>query len=127
MIKQIRKIKPIVIAFFVIAVLLLSFNSISNKHYHKLANGEVISHSHPYHKSNSHSPFQEHSHSNTELIFLSTISNSVFIIFFIISVIIIIKFEFKRITVKQFITHTNTNFFKKNIYRGPPLNLVIGN
>ncbi len=120
MIKQIRKIKPIVIAFFVIAVLLFSFNSISNKHYHKLENGEVICHSHPYQKSNSQSPFQKHSHSKSELIFLSNISNSVFTIIFIISVIIVIKIEFKRITIKQFITHTNTNFYKRNIYRGPP-------
>jgi len=122
MIKLIRKIKPIVIAFFISAIIMLGFNSISNKHYHKLANGEVICHSHPYHKSNGHSPFQKHSHSNSELIFLSGLSNSVFIIIFIISAISIIKVEYKKINVKQNVGYTNTNFFKRNIYRGPPLN-----
>ncbi len=57
------------------AVLFLFYNQKTNTHYHILDNGQVIEHSHPYKNSATPgSPYQEHEHSSSELIFLSLLS-----------------------------------------------------
>lgn len=42
-------------------------------HSHKMDNGMVIFHSHPYNKSNDTQPFKSHLHSDAELVFLENL------------------------------------------------------
>jgi len=59
------------------AVIWLFTNTLINKHYHYLSDGQVVSHAHPYNKStNKGTPFKSHHHSKTQLVFLSIIDKS---------------------------------------------------
>jgi hypothetical protein len=68
-------------------LLLFFFNRVANWHYHILPNGLVIEHSHPYSSStNSKSPYQNHSHTDFEIIVLSiitTLSGFLLVLFFL--------------------------------------------
>ncbi|MFC2137642.1 hypothetical protein ACFLTE_05655 [Bacteroidota bacterium] len=62
------------------AIICLFVNSTINRHYHVI-NGHIISHAHPYNKTNTNnSPVESHKHSEYELIFLDQISNFLFIL-----------------------------------------------
>jgi len=52
---------------------LLTINNVMFLHSHKLANGHIITHAHPYNKSDDSAPFKSHHHSKTELIFLANL------------------------------------------------------
>jgi len=57
-------------------------------HTHKLENGTVVTHAHPYNKTDDSKPFKSHHHSSTELLFF----NNVELLFFaLILVLILIK------------------------------------
>mgnify|MGYP006286896655 FL=1 len=59
----------------------VTFNAIKNGHFHKLWDGEVIYHSHPYKKDTSppDSPFQKHHHSPSEYLLLHQITHEPFL------------------------------------------------
>lgn len=57
------------------AVLALFLNASLNKHRHVLPNGQVIEHAHPFQSDSSQSPYQKHSHTRFEFVFLSQISH----------------------------------------------------
>ncbi len=64
-----------IIWFIVPLVLALFFNQSSFWHYHVLQNGLVIEHSHPYKNDKTPgTPFQNHSHSESELLLLAQIT-----------------------------------------------------
>jgi hypothetical protein len=59
-------------------LLLLSFvlllvNNAVFYHSHVLANGQVVSHAHPYNKSSDKDPIKTHHHSNAEFLFLDLV------------------------------------------------------
>ena len=59
-------------------VLLLFYNQAANWHLHKLPNGILVEHAHPYtNNSSSESPFQNHQHSSLEIHILAIISSFV--------------------------------------------------
>ena len=51
-------------------MILLIVNNIVFLHVHKLPNGEIIVHAHPYNKSNDTEPIKNHTHSNREYLVL---------------------------------------------------------
>ncbi len=56
-------------------VLWLFYNQAANWHFHRLENGCVMQHAHPYQKSGwGNTPFQDHKHTPIECSILSTIS-----------------------------------------------------
>lgn len=42
-------------------------------HAHKMADGTIVQHAHPYHKSESGQPFQTHQHTKAEIFFLQNL------------------------------------------------------
>lgn len=54
-------------------VLLLFFNTAVNWHAHLLPNGRVIHHAHPFETANQGSPFQQHQHTDGQLMWLSVV------------------------------------------------------
>lgn len=57
-----------------LALILLAINSVANRHNH-LIRGFVYTHAHPFQDAGSNAPFQNHSHSRSELIILDLLSN----------------------------------------------------
>ncbi len=65
----------------VLLTLALFYNNAANWHFHKLPNGIVVEHAHPYAKfPSSENPYQQHQHSDLEYLILDTIFHAAFII-----------------------------------------------
>ncbi|MBS3769747.1 MAG: hypothetical protein V5A47_12740 [Bacteroidales bacterium] len=76
------RIRKNIISVLLIAVIAgITINSTINAHYHKLPDGEVIHHSHPYKEDTSDpdSPFQKHHHSPSEYFLFHQITNEPYI------------------------------------------------
>jgi hypothetical protein len=72
--RYIRKIGIQVLAIIMIGLWgLLSFNQTVNIHFHRLPNGTLVSHAHPYNKTNDSQPIKTHHHSKFELFFLKNV------------------------------------------------------
>lgn len=69
-----KTIQKIIAAIMTVGVLLFFYNSVSNWHYHKMPNGTVVVHSHPFKSSNSssnNSPINTHHHSSAQYNFFA--------------------------------------------------------
>jgi hypothetical protein len=56
----------------IVVVGIHSLNSFFNTHSHRLPDGTVITHAHPYDHSSDTNPFKSHKHTATELVFLAS-------------------------------------------------------
>lgn len=75
-------------------------------HTHKLADGMVVTHSHPYDKSNDSEPYKSHHHTETELLFFQNLE----ILFFISFSTLV----FKSFNKKENLTIYFTSFYVSN-------------
>jgi hypothetical protein len=67
-----KKALSILLIFFTLA---LFYNNVLNRHFHRLPNGIVIEHAHPFQKGSEtgSTPFQKHNHSDIEYLLLDII------------------------------------------------------
>jgi hypothetical protein len=117
-----KKNKYIFLAILLPATLYLYFNSATNGHYHKLANGEVVYHTHPYHhQTTKDSPFESHHHSNFEYCVLAQISNPfVLLSFFLLLLDLFITCD-RKFEYPLNVSFTASKYYFRNVYRGPPV------
>lgn len=84
------------LSFISFSILLFSIiNNATNVHSHQLANGEIVTHAHPYSQKNDNAPFKSHIHSIFEylvLLNLNTFLKSSFS-FLALAIILFIKKE----------------------------------
>ncbi len=87
-------------------------------HTHKLTDGSVISHAHPYNKSGDDKPFKSHHHTDTQLLFFQSIKILFFTFF-------IALFFFKSIKKAVYALYTaflyTPAFYNSNKGRAPPV------
>lgn len=87
-----RNINRLVVLFLLATLGLLAFNSTANYHLHRLPNGELIAHAHPYSKdTNPDSPYPTHKHTQFEFYFFSSVS-----LLFIIGFLMLERFEIHK-------------------------------
>ena len=99
----IERIKKIISILILPLVMLWFFNSVNNRHYHKLPDGSLITHSHPYQKGvPDQVPVKSHNHTDAEYLFLSFFSNTILIL-----------------ALSIFCVEKNLSFFKFLIYLLP--------
>lgn len=99
----------------------LFINSFINGHYHKLYNGEIIYHCHPFkHNENNNSPFEDHHHTESEYFILAQISNPLVLS----SVFLIFIGQFlplcNEIIISENLFLLLRSYFYNNNYRSPP-------
>lgn len=58
---------------------LLTLNNVVFRHAHRLANGQIITHAHPYWPTNSKCPYQPNHHTNGQLVLLDALSHAIFL------------------------------------------------
>lgn len=87
-------------------------------HVHKLDNGIIIEHAHPYDKSNDSKPYKSHHHSNAEFLFFQNLEILFLIVFLTFALIIICE---KGQVLFQLLTEHILIFI--NLYKGraPPI------
>ncbi len=109
----------IISMFMLIMVLTTIFNEIVYIHAHKLADGTIVCHAHPYNTNDDSAPFKSHQHSRKEIVFLSSIHFTfINVSIWVVSIILIaktIRFE----DVKRATCMCSTILIKG---RAPPIN-----
>ncbi len=91
--------------------------NIANKsvylHSHKLANGEIVTHAHPFNQQQDHDPLKSHKHSSLEYLLLSAIDifNLTIIAFtvVILKLVITTKFYYPKKFIRQLYFHYKQN------------------
>jgi len=78
---KLTKIARIITPLFLLVVICYITNTTVNQHFHKLSSGIIVNHAHPFDRSSTGTPFQNHKHSTPELTLLDQISTSVFWIY----------------------------------------------
>ncbi|MBC7891273.1 MAG: hypothetical protein H7Y12_03595 [Sphingobacteriaceae bacterium] len=58
---------------------LLTLNNVVFRHAHRLANGQIITHAHPYWPTKSKSPYQPNHHTNGQLVLLDALNHAIFL------------------------------------------------
>ena len=66
-------------------------NKVIFSHAHRLNNGTVIKHSHPYDKSNDSKPYKSHHHTNAELLFFQNLEILFPIVFLAFALFALVK------------------------------------
>jgi hypothetical protein len=104
------------------AICWLFINSFINGHYHKLSNGEIIYHCHPFKHNNKNntSPFENHHHTKSEFFILAQISNPLFLMFVILILIGQLIHSCVEILVSENSILLLRNYFYNKNYRSPP-------
>jgi len=97
---------------------LLTINNVMFLHSHKSANGNIVTHAHPYDKSDDSAPIKSHHHSKTEFTFLKNLQ-----LLFICALISFIVLDFAK---KQSYIVINRVFYTQGyeilyLGRAPPL------
>ena len=60
-------------------LLLMQINSVVFRHAHRLANGQIVTHAHPYNIFAKSCPLSANPHTSHELLLLDAVSNAVFV------------------------------------------------
>lgn len=113
-----RTIITKVVPFIMIGMML---SLIANKtifyHSHKLENGSVITHAHPYNKTQDSTPFKTHHHTKTDLLFFESLDTLFFVLFLIVSILLSLKK--KSFLIDKVKDYFSTYYFP-HLGRAPP-------
>lgn len=112
-----HKILRLIAGLLVLAVCLFIVNNVVFLHPHKLPDGNIIVHAHPYNKSQDSAPFKAHSHTTKELFHIANmqllfITAALFILFTQIA-------NYKRVYLYQ-TPFVNFKYFFRLKGREPP-------
>ena len=68
-----NKIKKLIAGLLLVSIGMFIVNNVVFLHTHKLSNGKILVHAHPYNKSQDSAPFKKHNHTSKELFQISQI------------------------------------------------------
>jgi hypothetical protein len=97
---------------------LLISNKILYIHSHKLGDGSVITHSHPFNKTQDPAPFKSHHHTKGEFLFFENLYVLFFVLFLIVPFLLVFKemlFFIKNVKL------WTKSIFSPQLGRAPPL------
>ncbi|WP_194269467.1 hypothetical protein [Oceanihabitans sp. IOP_32] len=117
---SVNKIVNKLVALLMIAIMVaLIANKAFFSHAHKLNNGSIITHAHPYDKSKDSQPFKSHHHTNAEFLFYQNLNLLFPIVFITIPLIVLDKTDKVSFKLRTEIKH---NIVDINSHRGraPP-------
>ena len=87
-----NRAKKLITLFMIGLIGMLIVNKIVFTHIHKLNDGTIVEHAHPYNKSDDSAPFKTHHHSNAEFLFFQNLN----ILFLIAFITLCMTFSVKR-------------------------------
>lgn len=119
MFKKFSNITTQLIAISLIVVVgLLIANKGIYFHSHMLADGRIVSHAHPYNKTDDSTPFKQHQHTNSEFLILSQLEVLFFLAFLVFTISVISK---KQSVIKEGLLRIFSEFIVKKHGRSPPI------
>jgi hypothetical protein len=117
---HLRRIAKVIIPIFLVIAVCALTNETINQHFHKLPSGEIIRHAHPFKKSNTGTPFQNHHHNASELVLLDLISNIVIRIQFFLLILTPLLFLIAITTFPLFVSFRSSDLYFSLNYHAPP-------
>ena len=122
--QKIRHISHYLLISLIPFILLMFVNASVNKHSHKLPNGEIIVHAHPYQSSGTEAPTSGHNHSKEEYLFYGLLNNTLNLTL-IVSFILIIFISQSNIRQLFFYEFQNDlRFLKTDRNKAPPISVL---
>lgn len=97
---------------------LLITNKIVFTHIHKLDDGTIVEHAHPYNKADDSDPLKKHHHSNAELLFFNNLNILFLIAFVALGIVFSVKKKRSSFYLKLALWLTHINLHKE---RAPPV------
>ncbi|MFA6999452.1 MAG: hypothetical protein WC198_09880 [Victivallaceae bacterium] len=92
MAKTIKNIATKLVIFLMISIMgMFIANQALFVHAHKMADGTIVQHAHPYHKSEDGQPFKKHHHTKAEIFFLQNLQILFVFAFFSLALIDVAK------------------------------------
>ena len=119
-----RKTGRFVIPVLMIVVIGFIANSTINQHYHRLACGILVKHSHPFEHTSNSSPVQEHQHTTSEFILFEHITNIGSWISLVFFLLLILIFTGQRIMLAFPVFRKKSGYYFTYNYRAPPLSFL---
>jgi hypothetical protein len=110
-----KRILSLVLIFLTLA---LFFNNAVNWHYHKLPNGMIIEHAHPFNKSAS--PLEKHNHSDIEFLILELIYYSGILLLLVFSGLILFREPGIKPALLRPVDTVGRSHFTLPLLRAPP-------
>ncbi len=109
--------------FLLAAVITLFFNNSINWHFHKLSNGCLVVHAHPYQKAatNGGQPASDHHHKTPALLFFQQITNIFFLALVLSGLLLSIILPFRRLDGIPYHRQVSQKVYTHISARGPPL------
>jgi predicted Na+-dependent transporter len=103
-------------------VMLLFYNQVANWHYHKLHNGIVVEHAHPFPNSKTaESPYENHTHTEFEFLIFGFLSSTIGLVVLLILIATLIFSSFTERYYKYSKVHIITDYLPAiHPHRGPP-------
>lgn len=97
---------------------MLIVNNVFFLHAHKLSNGIIVVHAHPYDKTSDSQPYQSHHHTKAELLFFQNLE--ILFIIVILTFLLVAPFKKEKVLFKSITEYTSIciNFNKG---RDPPI------
>lgn len=119
--KLFRQAGKYIIPVFLPIIIALSLNSVFFKHAHKLSDGSVIFHAHPFKPiDNKTTPFENHKHSGSELFLLDQITYFLYLTVGIFALALFLNSKKEEYDL-QFIPVPVKTYFLNKSPRGPPI------
>ncbi|MCD6178561.1 MAG: hypothetical protein J7K39_01535 [Bacteroidales bacterium] len=84
-------INKIIIYFMIVIMGMLIENTAVFLHVHKLDDGTIIQHAHPYNKTNDSGPYKSHHHTNTAFLFFQNLGLLFLVAFLTYALIVFVK------------------------------------
>jgi len=120
---QSQRIRQTIAHSFLVIFTLMLLNGIVFRHAHRLSNGTIITHAHPYKASNQKTPFQPNDHTTKELFLLDNFSNALFVGLTLATAVVGVKIRqiaIPRPVSSYLLAFYPASFFGKSSLRGPP-------
>ncbi len=97
---------------------LLIANKATFMHVHKLSDGTIIVHAHPYDKSHDSKPYKSHQHTKAEFIFFQNLEILFLVVFLSLTLIALVK---KEKVLFELITIPDLSYINLRKSRAPPI------
>lgn len=117
-----KYLQHILVASGLIAMMLFSYNNATNWHFHKLDDGTIVKHAHPYQKGTKpDAPFQKHQHSGKEFFFLQFLSQFIALTIIAFAAFIFYRALFSIIRIHNLIGNIQQQLQLIRLWRAPPV------
>lgn len=122
--QKIRQIRAIVAIGLLPVILGLFFNAATNQHIHRLPDGQLIQHAHPFKSEESGSPVQKHHHSQNELFWLALIAKVLSLLILLTSLVLALLHQARKKHVRPPAPCLLHPYHLTQKGRAPPLKLL---